>query len=74
VNADAAIIMDADLQDPPRVAMELIEKWEQGFDVVYAQRRSRQGSAFKKITASGFYWRLLKMAALDIPRTPVTSG
>jgi dolichol-phosphate mannosyltransferase len=68
VDADAAIIMDADLQDPPRVAVELIEKWEQGFDVVYAQRRSRQDSTFKKITASGFYWALRKMAAVDIPK------
>ncbi|QRP47451.1 glycosyltransferase family 2 protein [Amycolatopsis sp. FDAARGOS 1241] len=68
VDADATIIMDSDLQDPPRVALELIEKWEEGFDVVYAQRRSRQDSAFKKITASAFYWFLRKMAAVDIPK------
>ncbi|MEC3980190.1 glycosyltransferase [Amycolatopsis sp. H20-H5] len=68
VDADAAIIMDSDMQDPPRVALELIEKWEQGYDVVYAQRRTRQDSAFKKVTASAFYWALRKMAAVDIPK------
>ncbi|MFC9255079.1 glycosyltransferase family 2 protein [Amycolatopsis thailandensis] len=68
VEADAAIIMDSDMQDPPRVALELIEKWEEGFDVVYAQRRSRQDSAFKRFTAGAFYWFLRKMASVDIPR------
>ncbi|MEV5716399.1 glycosyltransferase family 2 protein [Amycolatopsis mediterranei] len=68
VDADAVVIMDSDMQDPPRVALELIEKWEEGFDVVYAQRRSRQDSAFKKLTAGGFYWFLRKMAAVDIPK------
>lgn len=68
VDADATIIMDSDLQDPPRVALELIEKWEQGYDVVYAQRRSRKDSAFKKFTAGAFYWFLRKMAAVDIPK------
>ncbi|MGY6658716.1 glycosyltransferase family 2 protein [Amycolatopsis sp. TRM77291] len=68
VDADAAIIMDSDMQDPPRVALELIEKWEEGFDVVYAQRRSRQDSMFKKLTAGAFYWFLRKMASVEIPR------
>jgi polyisoprenyl-phosphate glycosyltransferase len=68
VDADAAIIMDSDLQDPPRVSVELIEKWEQGYDVVYAQRRSRQDSAFKRLTARGFYWFLRRVASIDIPR------
>jgi dolichol-phosphate mannosyltransferase len=48
---DALVIMDADLQDPPSVSLELIEKWEQGYDVVYAQRRSRKDTFFKKLTA-----------------------
>ncbi|MEV6904436.1 glycosyltransferase family 2 protein [Amycolatopsis sp. NPDC051372] len=68
VDADATIIMDSDLQDPPRVALELIERWEEGYDVVYAQRRSRQDSAFKRFTAGAFYWFLRKMAAVDIPK------
>ncbi|MEV6910234.1 glycosyltransferase family 2 protein [Amycolatopsis sp. NPDC051071] len=67
-DADAVIIMDSDLQDPPRVALELIERWEQGYDVVYAQRRSRQDSAFKKLTAGVFYQVLRKLASVDIPK------
>jgi len=64
---DAVIIMDSDMQDPPSVSLELIDKWEEGYDVVYAQRRTRQDSAFKKVTASGFYWLLRRVAEIDIP-------
>lgn len=67
-NGDAAIIMDSDMQDPPRVSLELIEKWEQGYDVVYAQRRSRKDGFFKKLTASAFYRILNYLADIDIPR------
>jgi dolichol-phosphate mannosyltransferase len=67
-DADAVVIMDTDLQDPPRVTLEMIAMWEDGVDVVYAQRRSRQDSAFKKASASGFYWLLGKLAAVEIPR------
>ncbi|MEV1121962.1 glycosyltransferase family 2 protein [Actinosynnema sp. NPDC049800] len=67
-DADAVIIMDSDLQDPPRVSLDLIEKWRQGYEVVYAQRRSRRDSTFKKVTASAFYWVLRKIASVDIPR------
>ncbi|MCX2955183.1 glycosyltransferase family 2 protein [Streptomyces anulatus] len=66
-DADAVIIMDSDMQDPPAVSLELIEKWEQGYEVVYAQRRSRQDTAFKKATARAFYWFLRKVADIDIP-------
>ena len=65
---DALIIMDSDLQDPPAVSLELIEKWEEGFDVVYAQRRSRKDTAFKKATASLFYRTLQRLADINIPR------
>jgi len=64
---DAVIIMDSDLQDPPKVSLELIDKWEKGYDVVYAQRRTRKDSRFKKATASGFYWFLRRVAEIDIP-------
>ncbi|ACU34094.1 glycosyltransferase family 2 protein [Actinosynnema mirum] len=67
-DADAVIIMDADMQDPPRVSLELIERWEQGVDVVYAQRRSRQDGLFKRLTANVFYRTLEKLASIDIPR------
>lgn len=65
---DAVIIMDSDLQDPPTVSFELIEKWEEGYDVVYAQRRSRKDTFFKRITANVFYRTLQKLADIDIPR------
>jgi len=64
---DAVIIMDSDMQDPPKVSLELIDKWEEGYDVVYAQRRTRQDSAFKKLTAHWFYWLLRRVAEIDIP-------
>ena len=67
-DADAVVVMDTDLQDPPRVSLEMIEMWEDGVDVVFAQRRSRQDSAFKKASAAGFYWLLGKMASVEIPR------
>lgn len=65
---DAAIIMDSDLQDPPKVSLELVKEWENGYDVVYAQRRSRKDGAFKKLTANLFYRTLQKLAEIDIPR------
>jgi dolichol-phosphate mannosyltransferase len=65
---DAVIVMDTDLQDPPEVSLQLIEMWESGVDVAYAQRRTRQDSPFKKGTAHAFYWVLSKLASVDIPR------
>jgi len=65
---DAVIIMDTDLQDPPEVSLKLIESWESGVDVAYAQRRTRKDPAFKRGTAYVFYWLLRRMASVDIPR------
>jgi dolichol-phosphate mannosyltransferase len=67
-SANAAIVMDTDLQDPPAVSLELMEVWERGADVVYAQRRTRQDTVFKRATAFGFYWLLERLASADIPR------
>lgn len=64
---DAIIIMDSDMQDPPRVSLELIQKWEEGYDVVYAQRRTRKDTLFKRLSAAAFYWMLRKLADIDIP-------
>ncbi|MGO4493455.1 glycosyltransferase family 2 protein [Arthrobacter sp. 2YAF22_2] len=64
---DAVIVMDSDLQDPPAVSRELLERWEDGYDVVYAQRRTRQDTAFKKATAAIFYKVLQKVSEIDIP-------
>ena len=64
---DAVIIMDSDLQDPPQVCLELIAKWEQGWDVVYAQRRTRKDTVFKRATAHLFYRMLRQLSEVDIP-------
>lgn len=67
-DADAVIVMDTDLQDPPRVSLEMIERWEEGVEVVYAQRRTRKDTPFKRATAWGFYWVLDRLASIQIPR------
>lgn len=67
-DADAVIVMDTDLQDPPAVSIEMLSIWEGGVDVVYAQRRSRQDGIFKRATAYGFYWLLDRIASIDTPR------
>ena len=68
VNGDAVIWMDGDLQDPPEVIPRLIEKWQQGHDVVYATRRRRKGeNAFKLMTAKIFYQLFRKITDIDLP-------
>lgn len=67
-SGDAVIVMDADLQDPPEVVLDLIAKWREGYEIVYARRLSRDGeSRFKRWTASLFYRTLRKLTAVDIP-------
>jgi dolichol-phosphate mannosyltransferase len=62
------VVIDADLQDPPGVILDMIEKWKQGYHVVYGVRKNRKGeSVFKLITASIFYRVLRKMTSVDIP-------
>lgn len=62
------VVIDADLQDPPEVIPKMIEKWKEGFDVVYGKRISREGETFfKKFTAKMFYRTLNKMTDVDIP-------
>ncbi|MCW2767759.1 MAG: glycosyltransferase [Nocardioides sp.] len=68
VDSDAVIVMDTDLQDPPRVSMDMVAMWEGGVDVVYAQRRSRRDSLFKRSSAYAFYWVLDRLASIEIPR------
>jgi polyisoprenyl-phosphate glycosyltransferase len=64
----AIIVMDADLQDPPEVVEQMIAKWEEGHDVVYARRLSRAGeSRFKRATAYFFYRMLGIMSSISIP-------
>jgi len=65
---DAVVIIDADLQDPPEVIPELVQRWKQGADVVYARRVARSGETrFKLVTASLFYRLIRSLTAVDIP-------
>jgi dolichol-phosphate mannosyltransferase len=65
---DAVIVMDADLQDPPEVIKDLIAKYKEGYDVVYAVRSKRKGETFfKKFTSKVFYRFLRYMCNIDIP-------
>jgi polyisoprenyl-phosphate glycosyltransferase len=64
---DAVIIMDTDLQDPPKVSLQLIEAWREGAEIVHARRRTRKDTFFKRITAHAFYRMLRSAAEVDIP-------
>ncbi|NLN65331.1 MAG: glycosyltransferase family 2 protein, partial [Clostridiaceae bacterium] len=62
------VVIDGDLQDPPEVIPVMIQKWQEGYDVVYGKRISRKGeSAFKKLTAAMFYRFLRSMTEVNIP-------
>jgi len=64
----AVAIIDADLQDPPELIADLYHKWREGYEVVYAKRRSRDGEGFlKKYTAKLFYRLLKKITSINIP-------
>lgn len=67
-SGDAAVVIDCDLQDPPEVIAELVERWREGFDVVYAQRRTREGETLpKRIVANVGYRVIKRVAEVDIP-------
>ena len=66
---DAIVIIDADLQDPPEKIPEMLKLWEQGYEVIYAKRKSRKGeSAFKLLTAKMFYNTLDALSDVEIPK------
>ena len=66
---DAVIFMDADLQDPPELIVDFIKYWEQGYDDVYAKRKSRKGETFlKKFTSKMYYKVLQKLAGMEIQK------
>ena len=68
VRGDAIIVLDADLQDPPELIPQLVEKWQQGYQVVYAQRTQRhKESWFKRLPAYLFYRLMQRLADVDIP-------
>lgn len=65
----AVVIIDSDLQDPPEVILQMIERWKAGAEVVYAQRAKRDGETkFKLITASLFYRLISRITSVEIPR------
>lgn len=67
-SGDAVIPIDADLQDPPELIPELVERWKEGFDTVIAVRRDRSSDSFlKRITAAGFYRVIGKLSEVPIP-------
>ncbi len=67
VQGDATVIIDADLQDPPELIPEMIKLWEEGYDDVYAKRRSRDGESWlKKFTSKAYYKTLQKVTHVPI--------
>ena len=65
---DCVAVIDADLQDPPEVIGEMVQKWREGYDVVYGVRKSRQGeSRLKLLTAAAYYRLLSRIVKIDIP-------
>jgi polyisoprenyl-phosphate glycosyltransferase len=67
-SGQVAVVMDADLQDPPEVIPRLIEQWRKGYDVVFAVRAKRQGEGlFKRATAAIFYRLFRRMTATEMP-------
>ncbi len=65
---DAAVIIDADLQDPPEEITRLLEKWREGYEVVFATRKKRKDPPAKRLLAWGFYHLLQKMTPLPMAR------
>ena len=66
-SGDAVLVIDADLQDPPEILHEFLAKWREGYEVVYAVRRNRKESLFKRVCYSAFYRVLSKMSDVAIP-------
>src|SRR5439155_16867834 len=67
-SGDAVVVIDCDLQDPPELIAELVARWREGYDVVYAQRRSREGETLVKRIVSYVGYRVIaRVADVDIP-------
>ncbi len=66
---DAVVIIDADLQDPPETILDLVAKWREGYEVVYAVRSERKGETwFKEFTAKAFYRLIYRITDINIPQ------
>ncbi|MEL6269725.1 MAG: glycosyltransferase family 2 protein, partial [Chloroflexota bacterium] len=67
-SGDAVVIIDADLQDPPELILDMIAKWKEGYEVVYAVRTKREGESwFKLFTAKLFYRIIYRITDVEIP-------
>jgi glycosyltransferase involved in cell wall biosynthesis len=65
---EAVVVMDVDLQDPPELIVDMVAKWREGFDVVLAQRRTRQDEPWiRRVVARTAYWVIRRIAEVDIP-------
>jgi polyisoprenyl-phosphate glycosyltransferase len=68
-SGEAVVIIDVDLQDPPELIVEMVEKWRAGYDVVYAQRRTREGETWiKKLVSEVGYKVINRIAEVEIPK------
>jgi dolichol-phosphate mannosyltransferase len=68
-SGDAVVVIDCDLQDPPELIAEMVARWREGFDVVYAQRRTREGETLaKRIVAAAGYRVINRYADVEIPK------
>lgn len=68
-NGQAVVTMDSDLQDPPKVILRMLDRWEKGYEVVYAQRRSRPGDSLsKRISSKLFYQIINKLSTTPTPK------
>jgi polyisoprenyl-phosphate glycosyltransferase len=67
-SGDAVVVIDVDLQDPPELILKMIDRWREGFDVVYAQRRTREGETLpKRVVAAAGYRVIKRIAEVEIP-------
>ena len=66
VRGEAAVVIDADLQDPPELIVSLVSKWREGYDVVYASRRERRGETWLKRTTASLFYRVMHSIG-DVP-------
>lgn len=65
---DAVVIMDADLQDPPEIVLDMLARYRDGYDIAFAQRTKRHGETpFKLATAAGFYWIMRRFVHKELP-------
>lgn len=65
--ADAVVLLDGDLQDPPEVIPDLVQQWEEGYEVVFAVKEKRKESALKRAMFAGFYLLIGKLSSVEIP-------